>query len=232
EEPAPYLRAPRGERQPKPDRRPSGAVEMGVREDHAASDQQPRLVAETMLPLLVASAIVVVDLGRRGLLIVVGRERGEDTGADGMTARGIGDKRRLLLHLHASEIMARGLAGETNRQPLDRNMAIAVIMVAGEILGAEFPIARHLPFDDAADHLVAIILAIRPLQQGAQIELHVGTEIILEGRRGLVETRPDRAVELRHPRADEAPFLALELALIALLEFRHAGQRAVEPIGP
>src|SRR6185437_13198348 len=123
-------------------------------------------------------------------------------------------------------------AGEADRQPLDRDMAVAVIMVASEILGAEFPIARHLPFDDSADHLVAVILAIRPLQQGAQIELHVGTEIILEGRRGLVETRPDRAVELRHPRADEAPFLALELALIALLEFRHAGQRTVEPIGP
>src|SRR5215469_7263356 len=96
--------------------------------------------------------------------------------------------------------MPRGLARETDREPLDRDVAVAVIVIAGEILGAEFPIARHLPFDDAADHLVTVVLAVRSLEQRTQVELHIGPEVVLEGRRLRIETRPDRAIKNLHPR--------------------------------
>src|SRR6185312_11344193 len=102
---------------------------MRVREDHAAMDQEPRLVAEALLPLLMALAVIVVHLGRGGFLLVIIGERGENAGADRVAALRIGDAHRLALDFHPGEIVPRGLAGEADRQPLDRDMAVAVIMI-------------------------------------------------------------------------------------------------------
>src|ERR1700733_11898788 len=111
-------------------------------------------------------------------------------------------------------------------------MAVSMIVVAGEILGAEFPVARYLPLDDAADHLVAVVHSVRPLHQRPQIESHVGAEIVLEGRRGLIEGSPDRTVKHGDPRADQAPFRPVEASLVAFVEFRDSSERAVETVGP
>jgi hypothetical protein len=50
EKPTPYFSPRSIEGQPKAYRRPARTVEMRVRKDHSAMDQEPGLVAETLLP--------------------------------------------------------------------------------------------------------------------------------------------------------------------------------------
>ena len=115
---------------------------------------------------------------------------------------------------------------------IDRAVADIVIGVAAEILGREFPVARHQPFLDAAQHFGLALAAVPAVELQVEVAGEVA-EIFDEARRGRIPGRPDRALVVVHLRdLDEAPFLLVEPRMVGLAEIRHADQPPVGAVAP
>src|SRR6266567_7760000 len=104
-----------------------------------------------------------------------------------------------------------------------------MIAVAAEILGGEFPVARHDPFVHAANDFDAAFAAVA---EGIQIPGHL-PQILAQWRRLRVKGGKQQAlvvVQLRH--RVEAPALPVQFAVIGFLEVGHASEPPVIAIGP
>src|SRR5260221_5975501 len=104
-----------------------------------------------------------------------------------------------------------------------------VIAVTGEVLRRKLPIAGHDPFVDAADDRDAAFPAI---EKRVEIPGHLA-EIVAQRRRLGIEGGEYEAlvaVELRY--RDEAPPLAVEVAVIRLLQVWDPGEPSVVAVGP
>ncbi len=107
-----------------------------------------------------------------------------------------------------------------------------MVGVAHEVLGAELPVARHLPLLDPTQHLRAALAAVAAVEQQVQEEAHAAQVVVQRRRRG-VPGGPDAAFvdgHLRH--FDQAPLRPVELLVVALFERRNADQVAVQPVAP
>ncbi len=106
---------------------------------------------------------------------------------------------------------------------------MGVVHVADKIFRRQFPVGADDPLVRAADKLRAALAAI---EKDVEIPGHVA-EVIAQRRRFGIEVAEDEAFILIDQRnGSEAETLFVELAVIVLLEIRHADECAVAAIHP
>src|SRR5229473_160336 len=104
-----------------------------------------------------------------------------------------------------------------------------VITVSGKVLRRELPVARHDELVHAANDLDTAFI---PVEKGVEIPGHFAKILAQRRRLGVEGGEPQSlvALELRH--WHQTPALAVEFAMIGLLQVRHAGELPVIAIGP
>ena len=81
------------------------------------------------------------------------------------------------------------LRGRADADHVNGAVRRIVIGIAQKILRREFPVTRHIPLLDAAQHLRATLSSIPAVQQHVQVQFHLA-EILEERRRFLVPRGP------------------------------------------
>ena len=104
-----------------------------------------------------------------------------------------------------------------------------VVAVTSEIFRREFPVARHDPFVDAADHLDTTLTAVK---ERVEVPSHFAKILAQRRRRRIKGGEPQALVivDLRH--CCQAPAVAIQFIVVGLFHIGHADKPAVITVGP